>query len=88
MAACFHSTPVLPALREYMKAVFSLGYEETPNYAALKKLFTRELTAAGLKDDGKGLDWMATATRKVCSSLMLLYIITLLILLYVTNVCV
>ena len=88
MAACFHSTPVLPALREYMKAVFSLGYEETPNYAALKKLFTRELTAAGLKDDGKGLDWKATATRKVCSSLMLL---TLLILLYIcneSNVCV
>ena len=41
-----------------MSTVYKYGYDETPDYASLKALFTKELKNNGWKDDEDGLDWL------------------------------
>lgn len=72
MKACFTTAPVtLSCLREYMKIVYRLGYEDQPNYDQLKGLFHAELSSRGLKDDGIGLDWLTSKKVSVCFRLLL-----------------
>ena len=67
MKACFAGgPPAVPCLREYMKAVYKLGYEDQPNYDRLKGLFHAELSSRGLKDDGSGLDWLISKKVLLC----------------------
>ena len=63
MKACFgdYSTPT--CLKDYMKYVYQLSYEQVPDYEVLRGLFHKELKYQGMKDDGKNLDWLAV--RKV-----------------------
>ena len=61
MTACSITAPVtLSCLREYMKIVYRLEYQDQPNYDRLKGLFHAELSSRGLQDDGIGLDWLTS----------------------------
>ena len=62
LQACFTDGPAPKCLRDYLCHAFSLGYEARPDYAHLKGLFLREMTACGWKDDAKGLAWLEPAT--------------------------
>ncbi len=64
MQACFvDSGPAPTSLKEYMKYVYGLGYQDQPDYRRLKQLFLTELKARKMKDDKKDLDWLPS--RKV-----------------------
>ena len=59
MEECFPTTEAPTCLIKYMEKVGKLAYDEKPNYSLLKGLFVTELEKHGLRDDGKGLDWLA-----------------------------
>ena len=59
MEECFPTTEAPTCLTKYMEKVGKLAYDEQPNYSLLKGLFVTELEKHGLRDDGKGLDWLA-----------------------------
>ena len=58
MKDCFPSSGAPICIVKYMESVSKLAYDEMPNYSLLKRLFISELEKEGLKDDGKGLDWL------------------------------
>ena len=47
-------------MQKYLEYVHKLKYEEQPDYARCRKLFTDALKKGGLKDDGK-LDFSSKA---------------------------
>ena len=75
MKACFKDQPVPVCLKKYMEIVYKLSYEEKPKYSDLKKLFAKELSDMGMKDDKVGIDWIegikeVTSPRKRKVSVM------------------
>lgn len=78
MKACFKDQPVPVCLQKYMEIVYKLSYEERPKYNDLKKLFAKELSDMGMKDDKVGIDWIegikkVTSPRKRKVSVINLY---------------
>ena len=68
MEACFTHSPAHKCLKDYMSYVFSLGYQQTPDYGRMQQMFLKELSSRKLKDDGKDLDWIISG-KKVRSTL-------------------
>ena len=60
---CFPSNHAPACLKEYMSYVHSLSYTAAPDYRRMQQMFIKELGRCGLKDDGKGLDWIATGKK-------------------------
>ena len=46
-----------------MAYVYSLAYEDGPDYARMKKMFHKELGSCGFRDDSKALDWIASGKK-------------------------
>ena len=65
MKECFKSSTPPPSLSHYLTYVYSLGYDTVPDYTKARKMFVKELSSLGLRDDGKDLDWTAAASSKV-----------------------
>ena len=60
---CFPSDHAPACLKEYMSYVHSLSYTAAPDYRRMQQMFIKELGRCGLKDDGKGLDWIDTGKK-------------------------
>ena len=66
MKACFKAQSVPVCLQKYMEIVYKLSYEEKPKYNDLKRLFVKQLSDVGMKDDEVGIDWIEEV-KKVTS---------------------
>ena len=58
LSECFADEPVPVSLQRYMDNVYTLEYQDKPDYMKLKQLFLNELKENGWKDDKEGLDWL------------------------------
>ena len=62
--ACFPAHPP-KCLVSYMENVGNLEYDEEPDYALLRRLFHKELTAMKCSDKSDVLDWVLGKPKAV-----------------------
>lgn len=53
LSTCFGKEKFAAELKEYLKYVEKLKYDETPDYSKVKDLFKKAIVASGSKNDGK-----------------------------------